>query len=156
MPNLSKAKKTGHAVAHKRLKLKLKQDAEEARWDELERLKKNEKNDKKQGKTKEALKEEPTGDSASDKQEKDEHVSTSAASPAQPPPSASLSSDTSVTVQKKRSMNPNLLTRIDQSKKQKAIKVSHVSSVPVNDNLKTTFNAFDVLGNDSQKKKKKK
>jgi hypothetical protein len=58
--------------------------------------------------------------------------------------------------QKKRGRNPNLSDQIGNSKRQKEIKISHVSSVPQNANLNLTSNAFAVLGGGSSKKKKKK
>lgn len=142
MPNLATAKKSGHAVAHKRMKLKQQQDAEETRWEELEKQKKakdaQEKKLKKESRMKDESPEELLGDIVVDVSVV--NVEGSSIKP-------SLDSEPT----KKRRINPELTNRISKFKKQKAINVSHASSVPINPNLITTSNAFQVLG--SKKKK---
>lgn len=138
-------KKTAAVVAHKRLKLRQKQDAEDARWAELEKQSKERKLKEK----KEARSENKTA------VEKEENVSESTTTSSAPVNSEPASEEKIEVVQKKRERNPNLSYLIGSSKRQKNIKISNVSSVPQNPNIKLNSNAFDVLSSGSGKKKKK-
>ena len=150
MPNLSTAKKTAHVVAHKRQKLKQKQDAEEARWEELEEQRKL----SKQKERKIYIDREIS--TTEQREEATSESTTTTTAITEPTPE----DKTEVVSLKKRERNPNLSNLIANSKKQKEIKISHVSSVPQNANLKLNVNAFDVLSSGSSssgsKKKKKK
>jgi hypothetical protein len=153
MPNLSTCKKTGQATAHKRLKLRIKQDAEDARWEELEKIEKLKRLEGKKAtrintQDKEGSKAAGGADDSNTQKDKDTLESAQVDSASAP----KVESEEPLK-EKKRGRNPNLSDQIGSFKKAKEIKISHVSSVPVNQNQKLNSNAFDVLSSSKKKKK---
>lgn len=157
MPNLSTCKKTGQATAHKRMKLRAKQDAEEARWEELEKQNKLKRlKEKKESRTNNIPDEKELIGLSVTQTETSTNMMTPSTTTTKEDASMNRSGECEPLhpKEKKRERNPHLSDLIGSSKKEKHIKISHASSVPLNVNSKVDSNAFDVLSKRSNRKKK--